>query len=136
METGYPSYPGRYQKRKGVTAMTDSLALLDQALTLGESELSALADGDVDSADSSAQQRSRLIAMAWEKRGSVQEDELREKLLQLQSLQGRLTSEARRLHQSLREELQRSRKESVRLSGYKRAVSVRPLHSHYISKQG
>ena len=47
--------------------MTDSLALLDQALTLGESELSALADGDVDSADSSAQQRSRLIAMAWGK---------------------------------------------------------------------
>ncbi|MFV0422708.1 hypothetical protein [Oleidesulfovibrio sp.] len=116
--------------------MVDSLALLDQALTLGEGELNALAEGDVDTADTSAQERGRLIALAWEKRDSVREDELREKLLQLQTLQGRLTSEARKLHQSLREELQRSRKESTRLSGYRRAVSVRPLQSHYISKHG
>ncbi len=114
--------------------MADSLALLDQALMLGENELNALACGDVDAADDSAQERGKLLTRAWEQRESVQEDDLRQKLLQLQTLQGRLTSEARKLHQSLREELQRSRKESTRLAGYKRAISINPLHSQYVSK--
>ncbi len=116
--------------------MADSLSLLDQALFLGEQELQALAMGDVDTADENASRRGNLIAMAWDKREGVELDALRGKLLKLQNLQGLLTEEARKLHASLKSELQKTKKHSVRLQGYRQAVRVKPTHSQYVSKQG
>jgi len=116
--------------------MADSLSLLDQALFLGEQELVALASGDVDTADLNSRERGRLMDEAWERREGVALDTLQEKLLKMQSLQGRLTDEARRLHANIKSELQRSRKHSTRLKGYRKAVKVTPLHSRFVSKQG
>ncbi len=116
--------------------MADSLSLLDQALSLGEQELHALAAGDVDFADENAQRRSGLISMAWEKREGVALDDLQDKLLKLQSLQGLLTEEARKLHASLKSELQKTKKHSARLQGYRQAVRGNGLHSQFVSKQG
>ena len=116
--------------------MADCLTLLDQALFLGEQELQALELGDVDTADENATRRGNLIAMAWDKREGVAVDVLQNKLLKLQALQGQLTDEARKLHASLKSELQRTKKHSVRLQGYRQAVRVRPTHSQYVSKQG
>lgn len=116
--------------------MSNTLSLLDQALILGEQELSALALGDVDTAHESASERGKLIERAWNNREGVALDSLREKLLQLQSMQGKLTDEAKRLHSSIKAELQKTKKHANRLSGYKQAVRVTPLHSHFVSKQG
>ena len=116
--------------------MADSLTLLDQALFLGEQELAALSSGDVDTADLNFRERGRLLDEAWERREGVALDVLHEKLLKMQNLQGRLAEEARRLHSGIKDELQRSRKHSTRLKGYRKAVTVTPLHSHFVSKQG
>lgn len=116
--------------------MVNSLSLLDQALNLGEQELAALAMGDVDTAHDSADERGKLIELAWENREGVALDALQDKLLQLQSLQGKLTDEAKRLHSSIKAELQKTKKHSTRLSGYRQAVRVSSSHSRFVSKQG
>lgn len=104
--------------------MTDSLALLDEALSLGERELGALTSGDVDTADFNASERERLLEQAWTHRDPDRLDALREKLIRLQCLQGRLTEEAKRLHAQLRTQLQDNRREVQRLRGYGRAVQI------------
>jgi hypothetical protein len=116
--------------------MADSLTLLDQALFLGEQELQALAVGDVDTADENATRRGNLITMAWDKREGVALDALQCKLLKLQSLQGLLTEEARKLHASLKSELQKTKKHSARLQGYRQGARIMPSHSQFVSKQG
>ncbi len=116
--------------------MADSLSLLDQALFLGEQELRSLTEGDVDAAGESANRRGVLMSMAWDKRNGVAPDVLRDKLLQLQSMQGLLTDEARKLHASLKQELQKTKKHSVRLQGYRQNTRSRPAHSLFVSKLG
>lgn len=96
----------------------DSLSLLDMALQLGEQELGALVAGDVETAESSSREREGLVELAWNRRDPAALSDLREKLQRLQCLQGRLTEEARRLHESIRRQLQQSRHESQRLSSY------------------
>lgn len=106
--------------------MADSLSLLDMALQLGERELGALAAGDVDAAESSSRERAELVEMAWSRRDPAALDDLRDKLQRLQCLQGRLTEEARRLHDNIRTQLQHSRRESQRLCGYRQATRSMP----------
>lgn len=103
---------------------TDSLALLDEALSLGERELGALAAGDVDAADLTAAERERLLYQAWEQRAPETLDALRDRLVRLQCLQGKLTEEARRLHTQLRSQLQDNKREVRRLRGYGRAAQL------------
>mgnify|MGYP001031799268 CR=1 FL=1 len=103
---------------------TDSLALLDEALSLGERELGALAAGDVDAADLTAAERERLLHQAWEQRAPETLDALRDRLVRLQCLQGKLTEEARRLHTQLRSQLQDNKREVRRLRGYGRAAQL------------
>ena len=107
--------------------MPDSLSLLDMALQLGERELGALAAGDVDAADSASRERAELVEMAWSRRDPAALNDLRDKLLRLQCLQGRLTEEARRLHDNIRSQLQQTRRESQRLTGYRQATRATPL---------
>lgn len=106
--------------------MPDSLSLLDMALQLGERELGALAAGDVEAAESASRERAELVEMAWSRRDPSALNDLRDKLQRLQCLQGRLTEEARRLHENIRSQLQQSRRESQRLSGYRQATRTTP----------
>jgi hypothetical protein len=114
--------------------MADTLSLLDQALDLGAEELELLALGQVGAAEQKAQARSQLMARAWEVKGQDRMDELKDKLEQLQSLQGRLTTEARRLHASIKEELKRTKQESARQTGYGKAAKAAPRYSRFVSK--
>lgn len=106
--------------------MPDSLSLLDLALQLGERELGALAAGDVETAESASRERAELVEKAWSRRDPEALDDLRDKLLRLQCLQGRLTEEARRLHDNIRGQLQQTRRESQRLSGYRQGTRTVP----------
>ncbi len=111
--------------------MAETCSLLDEALELGRVELRLLRDGDVEKAEETAQQRGRLVTAFLESRKSGEDpggqklDALRDKLRQLMALQGRLTSEARALHASVREEFKRTRQENTRLSGYGNAGAKR-----------
>lgn len=122
--------------------MNASLALLDKALVVAQDELVSLQDGDVDAAQVHASERFALTEEAWSLRGEDpgRLSQLQDKLQQLQSMQGRLTMEARRLHASIKEELIRSRKEGARHSAYGKAL--RPQQgfgsptSRFMSKRG
>ena len=116
--------------------MANNTQLLDQALDLGEQELKHLAAGRVLEAETMAKERSRIMDAVFHAPDSSSQSIFLEKLGLLQSLQGRLSLEARRLHESIKAELQRSRQEGVRMTGYHKAVKFTPGHSRFISKQG
>ncbi len=114
---------------------SNSLSLLDEALALGERELALLTAGQIDEAGLMANDRSSLMSRAFENSAGVELEVLQGKLEQLQSLQGRLTVEARQLHDSVRRELLRTRSEGKRLEGYGKAARRTPMISTFMSKR-
>ncbi|GAB6178055.1 hypothetical protein JCM16814_29460 [Desulfobaculum senezii] len=119
--------------------MSDCLRLLDQALDLGQQELDSLAVGDVDTTGDLANERGRLIEKAWSCKDDdgVDVNVLFTKLRRLRSLQGQLTTEAKRLHASLRDDIARIKDEGRRMKGYGNSTKVTPLfQSRLISKRG
>lgn len=117
--------------------MAETLKLLDQALEIGYEELRFLVAGEVDDAFEAAERRGSLTSQALETKESVSLDQILEKLKKLKNLQGQLTSEARKLHASLRQDIGRVKKESTRFKGYGNAVRGTPLIANrYINKVG
>ncbi len=117
--------------------MSEVLTLLDQALEIGHKELGFLVDGDVEEARQLAQGRDELTARAMNDRDGVNLDLVLAKLSQLQNLQGQITQEARRLHEALKQDLQRARRENRRFAGYRDGSRPAPLTtSRFISRQG
>lgn len=116
--------------------MADTLTLMDEALALADQELELLATGNVEQASDASHKRGLLLAEAWSQREPEQLDALRDKLIRLRSLQGRLTSEARQLHDTVRKDLARAKQEGARLAGYGKTVKPKPLFSSFVSKQG
>ena len=95
-----------------------------------------LVSGNVTEAERLAEKRGRLIEMLHgynPKPGTV--DCLREKLLNLQSLQESLISEAKKLHSKITEDLKRI-KEDRRLSGYGGSFRRGKPQSKFITKIG
>lgn len=103
--------------------MANSLTLLDEALRIGERELEALKNGDMDVADEAAVERERLISEAWAIRTGDIEGELRKKLLKMQNVQLLLTDELKKLHASLKSQLIASKKKSSGYRGYQKSVT-------------
>ena len=119
--------------------MEQALERLDRAYALGEQELALLVAEEVDQVERLSSERAGLIQdvvdTAAEAEGPAQEI-LLEKLRRLEALQGRLTGEARRLHERLRDDLARVKKETKRLSGYGDAVRPVPLvRNRYVNKK-
>ncbi|MGD9608081.1 MAG: hypothetical protein AB7U59_01610 [Desulfovibrionaceae bacterium] len=116
--------------------MSDKLDLLEQALATGERELHCLLAGEIEEAEKLAKERGQLLEMAWGETDPESVGLLRDKLLKLKSLQGQLTTEARRLHAELKSDLQRAKQENQRLSGYRSTVRPNPAVSRYLDKAG
>ncbi|WP_027721028.1 hypothetical protein [Maridesulfovibrio zosterae] len=117
--------------------MAETISLLDQALEIGYEELRFLAAGEVADAFEAAERRSFLTTQALEIKESVSLDQILEKLNRLKNLQGQLTCEAKKLHESLRQDITRVKKENVRFKGYGRAARGTPLiQNRYINKVG
>ena len=98
--------------------MHPCIELLEQALSLGELELEYLSAGQVDEVEELSARRFSLLDEAWERQSPDCLDEFREKFMQMQTLQGRLSREAVHLHALLRDELNKNRRESTRRHGY------------------
>lgn len=96
---------------------------IDQALMLGQLELSLLLAGDVEEAARIAEERRIATEQAWNARQDRDQETLGERLTQLLQLQELLTTEAKRLHGEIRASLVRSRKEMQRMNGYRNAVA-------------
>lgn len=118
--------------------MSEKLRLLDQALALSEAELDYLIEGDFARAEESSAERGELIRRVLAMKDEVTtQDELVEKLKELRNMQGRLTTEAKRLHAELKDDLVRTGKEAKRFGGYQQAAGMRqPTNSRFISKRG
>ncbi len=104
--------------------MHPCIKLLEQALSLGEQELEYLMADEVDGVEKLSEQRFSLLDEAWERQSPDCLDEFREKFLQMQDLQTRLSQEAVRLHGVLRDELNKNRQESQRRQSYEQSASL------------
>lgn len=116
--------------------MSESLKLLDRALELGLKEMESLDAGDVHATHHLARRRGELVAEAWKHNQDMDVQLLMDKLKQLKVLQGQLTVKAKRLHETLQQDLAKAKQENKRLSGYHNTVKSKPLYSRFVSKQG
>ncbi len=97
--------------------------MLDEALALSMQELTALSKDQYSEAEALAERRSKLIQEAWAMRSQCPESVYKAKLLQIQSMQKQLQLLAQEKQLASKQGLQRSRKESKRLAGYKQAMT-------------
>ena len=104
--------------------MHPCLELIEQALDIGELELQYLAAGQVDGVEELSARRFSLLDEAWERQSEDCLDEFREKFLAMQDLQVRLSEAAVRLHEVLRDELKKNRRENTRQHGYQQTSSL------------
>ncbi|WP_291328630.1 hypothetical protein [Desulfovibrio sp. UCD-KL4C] len=117
--------------------MADTLHLLDQALDLGHKELKLLLVGEVDEAFEAAEKRGHYTSQALETKASVSLNDVLSRIEKLKSLQGQLTTEAKKLHASLKADLGRTKKEHVRFKGYLGAAKGTPrMTNMFINKIG
>ncbi len=114
--------------------MKDEIEILDIALDVGRRELDQLAQGEVDAARHLAEERMQLMEDAWRMRDPAKIGALKDKLLQLQGLQGQITSEARQLHEAIRRDLLRAKQENQRLTGYRSSMRGSPPGSRFVDK--
>jgi len=108
----------------------------EQALRLGQKELALLEEGKVEEAEELARQRGELMEQFSAQKQHFSEAEFRDKLKQLQRLQGQLGAAAHRLRAVLQKEIARIQKENRRLKGYRKVAKVTPVSSRYVSKKG
>ncbi|QLA16968.1 hypothetical protein [Desulfolutivibrio sulfoxidireducens] len=114
--------------------MSKSMNFIDMALEVGERELASLLAGDIEEAERLAFDRGKLMEEAWRMRESDKASQLHDKLMRLQSLQGQLSSEAKRLHETLKKDLKHAKKENERLSGYRSSGGKPPPVSRFLDK--
>ena len=98
-----------------------SLALYDDALNIGKLELEALKSGEVEAAEEYCLQRAELLEKAWSIRDPA-DNQIRAKLIAIDSLQKELVKEGKKLRVQIQEQLSKSRQQQQRLKGYKQAV--------------
>ena len=116
--------------------MRDDNDILEKALEAGRRELGHLASGEVDEAGKASEERLVLMEEAWRMRDPKKIVALKEKLVQLQSLQGQITAEARRLHEAIKRDLLRAKQENQRLTGYRSSLRVSPVGARFVDKAG
>ena len=116
--------------------MKDEIDILELALETGRKKLDQLAEGEVDEAERLSTERLALMEEAWRMRDPKKIGALKEKLMQLQSLQGQITAEARRLHEAIRRDLLRAKQENQRLTGYRSSLRVSPIGGRFVDKAG
>lgn len=109
---------------------------LNDALDLARMELNMLTEGDVEQAETLAQDRGRLLEMAWRGRGRVSKDQFLNKMEQLKVLQDATHLEAKRLHKLLKDDLLRIRKQGQMLSGYRPNASPSMREARFVSRKG
>ena len=86
--------------------------ILDNVLDLIGSELEALAADDLDKAEELAIQREELLAQVWEHKEAWDEEELRNRLLQVVAAQAELITAAEGLQRQYREQQKAGRQQN------------------------
>lgn len=124
--------------------MNQALLLIDRAIELGRQELEHLRAGDVDKAEALAFGRDEIMDQALGHQdladaslpGQAEQtlDELVDRLMELKDLQASIIEEARRLQQTIREDIRRADQEHKRHKGYGQAVRPPRVQSVFVSR--
>ncbi|SMP67844.1 hypothetical protein [Desulfonatronum lacustre] len=109
---------------------------LDEALDLGRLELNMLTEGNVEQAEALANDRGRLLDMAWHGRGRISQDIFLNKMEQLQAVHSQVSAEARRLHKLLKDDLLRTRRQSQGYSGYRNSMPTAVSEAKFVQLKG
>ena len=99
---------------------------MDEALRLGDKELACLLAGEVEDAETHAKKRVALIREAGRFFQADIAAEFKAKLIEMHTLQARLTEEAKKLHAALQEELREGRQNAKQQRAYGKAMGPGP----------
>ncbi|WP_319585178.1 hypothetical protein [uncultured Pseudodesulfovibrio sp.] len=112
--------------------------ILDQAIDIGRRELDFLVAGDVYEAERLAQSREQLLEEAVNGLSGDNLKQLADKLVEMKSLHDQITGEARRLKQSLKQNLTSMKRQNKRISGYSFGAGNMPrlARERFLNKKG
>jgi hypothetical protein len=112
--------------------------MLDEAITLGRKELDSLVAGDVFEAEKLARSREQLLDEAVRGLSGDNLKLLADKLVEMKSLHDEITGEARRLKQSLKQDLTSMKRQNRRISGYSFGAGNMPrlAKERFLNKKG
>ncbi|WP_419788252.1 hypothetical protein [Pseudodesulfovibrio sp.] len=112
--------------------------MLDEALSIGREELGCLASGDVSGAERLSKSRERILDEAIADLDGGQLSELADKLVEMKSLHDEISEEARRLHDTIRNDLLSIKKQNRRITGYSRGAGNMPMlaRQRFVHKKG
>jgi hypothetical protein len=112
--------------------------MLDEAITIGRRELHCLVAGDVYEAEKLAHSREQLLDEAVRGLSGDNLKLLADKLVEMKSLHDEITGEARKLKQSLKQDLTSMKRQNRRISGYSFGAGNMPrlTKERFINKKG
>jgi hypothetical protein len=112
--------------------------MLDEAITIGRRELDFLVAGDVFEAEKLAHSRERLLDEAMSGLSGDNLKRLADKLVEMKSLHDEITGEAKRLKQSLKQDLTSMKRQNRRISGYSFGAGNMPrlAKERFLNKKG
>ena len=108
----------------------------ERIMGLCREELASIGERDTERLCSVLLEREQAIGMYVNDESARQDEEFLDKLEQIRDMNAMLRHEARKLHQSLKEELLQLRRENKRITGYRNGAMVTPLGRSVVSRKG
>jgi Ni,Fe-hydrogenase I large subunit len=112
--------------------------MLDEALAIGRQELDLLVAGDVFEAEKMARSREQLLSDAMSGLSGDNLKRLADRLVEMKTLHDRITGEAKKLKQALKQDLSSMKRQNRRISGYSFGAGNMPrlAKERFINKKG
>jgi hypothetical protein len=112
--------------------------MLDEAITIGRKELDFLVAGDVYEAERLAHSREQILDEAVRGLSRDNLELLADKLVEMKALHDKITGEARKLRQSLKQDLTSMKRQNRRIAGYSYGAGNMPrlAKERFINKKG
>jgi hypothetical protein len=108
----------------------------ERIMSLCRDELASIGERDTERLCSVLLEREEAIGRYVSDASARQDDAFLDKLEQIRDMNAMLRHEARKLHQSLKEELLNLRRENRRMAGYRSGALVTPMARNVISRKG
>lgn len=115
--------------------MAEARDSYERIMSLCREELASIGEGDTERLCSVLLEREEAIGMYMSDASARQDEAFLDKLEQIRDMNAMLRHEARKLHQSLREELLKLRRENRRIAGYRNGAMVTPLSRGAVTRK-
>lgn len=108
----------------------------ERIMGLCREELASIGERDTERLCSVLLEREQAIGLYVNDESARQDEAFLDKLEQIRDMNAMLRHEARKLHQSLKEELLKLRRENKRIAGYRNGAMVTPMGRSVVSRKG